>query len=67
MNFFITIYGSLDKDVADKLWTECEPARVNLTVLDQKAYIYGDSDDKTVNILAAAAAKTGFMVEVERG
>ena len=67
MNYLITIYGSLPEQVGDRLWRKCERVKANLTVLDQKAYIYGDADDKTINMLAVEAGKTGYMVEVERG
>ena len=67
MRYIITINGELPDGIAEKLWKKVEPTKGNLTVLDKHAYIYGDSDDRTINRLAVEAGKTGYYVEVERG
>ena len=67
MNFIITITGELPEGIANRLWTKIKPTGANFTVLDKHAYIYGDCDDATINKLAVEAARTGYLVEVERG
>lgn len=63
MQFYITIFGELQKKVADALWLEIKPTGSNFTVLDKKAFIYGDADVRIVNRLVMAASRTGFEVE----
>lgn len=66
-SFWFTIRGKLDKDVADQLWRDIKEYNVNLTVLDEKAYIYGKKDKKTIAELLEIALRTELRVNVEVG
>lgn len=63
MKYWFTIHGSLPEDVSRKLWDKIAPFNANLTVLWDKTYIYGDTDQDTVYQILVEAVGMGYRVE----
>lgn len=65
--FIISIDGTPPVEVANKFWVEISRYNVNFMVLEHNCYIYGDADDKTIDILHNKSKSFGFPVVIERG
>lgn len=65
-HFLILIDGVPPVEVANKFWVEIARYEVNFLVLDRQCFIYGDADDKTVDILLEKAKRFGYAVNLER-
>ena len=63
MKYWFIIKEPLSEEVARDLWDKIAPYRANLTVLYDRAYIYGEADDMDVQMVAVTLANTGLQVE----
>lgn len=65
MKYWITIQGSLPEEVAKELWNKISWTNANLTVLFDRAYIYGTngSDDLVSYLMTEANRVTNCLVE----
>ena len=64
MKYWFIIKGALPEEVARVLWDKIVTYRANLTVLFDRAYVYGDSDEPyMVEQIAKAVKETGYPVE----
>ena len=65
-HFLILIDGVPPVEVANKFWVEIARYEVNFLVLDRQCFIYGDADDKIIDILLEKAKRFGYAVNLER-
>lgn len=65
--FWFTIKGTMDKDVSDKLWKNLKGYNVNLTVLEERAYIYGQKSDEVIAEILELVLGFDLRVDVEVG
>lgn len=64
--FIITIYGTPTDEVAKKLWDDIAHFNVNLMILDNRSFIFGEAFDNVIDIIAAKAEHLGLEIETER-
>ena len=64
MKYWFIIKQPLSEEVAQGLWDKIVPYHANLTVLFDRAYIYGDADEPyTVECIANILVESGLPVE----
>lgn len=63
MKYWFIIKKALPEEVARALWDKLAPYKANFTVLFDRAYVHGDADDHTVQMVAVILAGTGLPVE----
>jgi len=63
MKYWFTIKEALPEDVALKIWNRISNYRVNMTVLFDRAYIYGDATEATAVFIENALLDTGYSIE----
>lgn len=64
MKYWFIIKGSLPEEVARHLWDEIACYNANLTVLFDRAYVYGDADTpKMAENIAKIVVAAGYPVE----
>lgn len=63
MKYWFIIKQPLSEEVARSLWDRIAPYRANLTVLFDRAYVYGDADDLIVQMVAVELVNSGLNVE----
>lgn len=67
MKFCITICEGLTENEGRELWSKIEQYKVNLTLLDDVAYLYGNSPDDIIQKISDEAVKTHRVLFIERG
>lgn len=64
MRYWFTIKDTIPEEVARKLWDNISMYNANLTVLPDRVYIYGDTEEPSVlEKIARAIASTGYPAE----
>ena len=63
MKYWFIIKQPLSEEVARELWDKIAPYGANLTLLLDRAYIYGDTTDSAAQMVAVKLAESGLPVE----
>lgn len=62
MRYWFTINSALSENEARKVWALVSPFKANLTVLFDRAHVYGNGDDSVVSAISSRLSETGFPV-----
>ena len=63
MKYWFTIKEALPEETAQNIWKNIVSYKTNMTVLFDKAYVYGDADKATISLIDRYLSKTGFAIE----
>ena len=63
VKYWFIIKGSVPEEVGRKLWDKLAPLGANLTLLFDKAYVYGDAEQYIIQRIAVILVDTGYPVE----
>lgn len=64
MKYWFIIKGSLPTEEARQLWNKLAQFRANFTVLFDRAYVYGDTEEpQVVQYITRILMDTGYPVE----
>lgn len=63
MKYWFTIKGSVPEETAQKLWNKIKQYKSNVTVLFDKAYVYGVANSETIKLIEKELNNTGLVFE----
>lgn len=63
VKYWFTINDPVSEEEGRKLWDKLAPLGANLTILLDKAYVYGDAEQYIIQRIAVMLVNTGHTVE----